>query len=180
LRTYSLARVPLAAERGVVVVGMSPGSPSELSGMLSRATAYPEVQALLTKYHPPDHTLVAYVLPQAYMMQHLIADLSEHKAHHGQTEGGGFLAVVGHLLEMYALKPLRQLRDGSMDPAKRIIVTEALDARGRNVDPDAALGASVQRYPLFFADYDAGTRQVTLTMETPRRHTWGTIPVPAF
>jgi protein-S-isoprenylcysteine O-methyltransferase Ste14 len=182
LRTYSLARVPLAAAGGVVAVGMSPGSPGELSSTLSRAKAHPEVQALLAKYHGrPGHTLVAYVLPQAYMMQHLIADLSEHESHHGKEGGGSaFVAVASHLVEMYALKPLRQLRDGAADPAKRIIFTEALDPEGRSVGPEAALGTSVLRYPLFFADYDGGSRQVTLTMETARRHTWGTIPVPAF
>ena len=90
------------------------------------------------------------------------------------------MAILKHLGEMYALKPLRQLRDGATAVAQRVIFTEALDPTGRNVRREDALDVSVQRFPLFLADFDAQAGQVTLTMETPRRHTWGTIPVPAF
>jgi hypothetical protein len=114
------------------------------------------------------------------MMQRLLADLDEHKTHHGEGEQGGTLAIIKHLGEMYALKPMRQLRDGADATVQRILFTEALDPKGGSVLREEVLGISVQRYPLFFADFDAQAGQVTLTMETPRRHTWGTIPVPAF
>jgi hypothetical protein len=181
LRGYSLAQVTQVSRDGLVAVAMSPSDSGQLNRIMTPVKQDPEVQALLEKYHTrPGHTLVAYVLPQAYMMQHLIADLDEHKAHHGEGEQGGALAVIRHLGEMYALKPLRQLRDGAGSAAQRIIFTEALDPTGRSVPREEALDISVLRYPLFFADFDAQAGQVTLTMETPRRHTWGTIPVPAF
>ncbi len=181
LRTYSQAQVPWAWGDGLVAVAMSPMDGERLNRTIAQATQHPEVRVLLEKYHArPGHTLVAYVLPQAYMMQHLLADMEEHKAHHGEGEQGGVLAVLEHLAEMYALKPMRQLRDGADATAQRIIFTEALDSAGRSVRKEEALDISVQRYPLFFADFDAQAGQVTLTMETPRRHTWGTIPVPAF
>jgi hypothetical protein len=161
---------------------MSPTDTGPLSRTLAQATQDPQVQVLLSKYHhaKPGHTLVAYVLPQDYMMQHLLADLDEHKAHHGEGEQGGVLAVLKHLGEMYSLKPMRQLRDGAGAAMQRIIFTEALTPSGRSVRREEVLGISVQRYPLFFADVDARAGQVTLSMEVPRRHTWGTIPVPAF
>jgi hypothetical protein len=59
-------------------------------------------------------------------------------------------------------------------------ICEALTPKRKDVGLEKALGISVQRYPLFFADFDASAGQVTLTMETPHRHTWGTIAVPAF
>lgn len=181
LRAYSQGQITQAWSRGVLAVAMSPSDPRTLDRTIAQVAQNPEVRALLQKYHAkPAHTLVAYVLPQAYMMQHLIADLDEHKAHHGEGEQGGILAVVRHLAEMYALKPMRQLRDGAGATAQRIIFTEALDPSGESVGQGDALGISAQRFPLFFADFDARVGQVTLTMETPRRHTWGTIPVPAF
>ena len=181
LRAYSEAQVPQAWRDGMVAVAMSPSDSWQLNRIMSPVAQDPQVQALLEKYHArPGHTLVAYVLPQDYMMQHLIADLDEHKAHHGEGEQGGVLAVLKHLGDMYALKPLRQLRDGASAVAQRVIFTEALDPAGRSVRREEAFDVSVQRYPLFFADFDARAGQVTLTMETPRRHTWGTIPVPAF
>lgn len=181
LRAHSEAQVPQVRKDGLVAVAMSPSDSVRLGRTVERATQDPTVRPLLEKYHArPGHTLVAYVLPQEYMMQHLIADLDEHKAHHGEGEQGGVLAVLKHLGEMYALKPMRQLRDGARVPAQRIIFTEALDPTGRSIRREEALDISVQRYPLFFADYDAQTERVTLTMEVPRRHTWGTIPVPAF
>ena len=79
---------------------------------------------------------------------------------------------------MYALAPLRQLRDGASSPEKRIIFTEALTAAGSSVPASRALDADVLRFPLFFAELNGDA--VTLAMETPRRHSWGTIPVPAF
>ncbi|MGE5850782.1 MAG: methyltransferase family protein [Candidatus Methylomirabilota bacterium] len=181
LRSYSEAQVPLIWRDGLVAVAMSPTDSGPLSRTMAQVTQDPRVQTLLDKYHTrPGHTLVAYVLPQEYMMQHLIADLDEHKAHHGEGEQGGILAVLRHLGEMYALKPLHQLRDGANATAQRVIFTEALQPTGNSVRREEVLDISVQRYPLFFADLDAQAGLVTLTMETPRRHTWGTIPVPAF
>ncbi len=181
LRDYSQAQVPQSWRDGLVAVAMSPSDSGELNRIIGRVTHDPQVQALLEKYHVrPGHTLVAYVLPQDYMMQHLIANLDEHKAHHGEGEQGGTLVLLKHLGEMFALKPMRQLRDGAGGAAQRIIFTEALDPQGRNVRREQVLDISVQRYPLFFADFDAQTDQVTLTMEVTREHTWGTIPVPAF
>ncbi|OGC00081.1 MAG: hypothetical protein A3G35_02665 [candidate division NC10 bacterium RIFCSPLOWO2_12_FULL_66_18] len=180
-RAYSEGLVPQVWRDGLVAVAMSPSDPARLNRTLAQAAQHPEVQAMLAKYHArPGHTLVAYVLPREYMMQHLIADMDEHKAHHGEGEQGGVVAVLKHLGEMYALKPMRQLRDGAGATEQRIIFTEALDPTGQSVRREEALDISVQRYPLFFADYDAQAEQVTLTMETPRRHTWGSIPVPAF
>lgn len=58
------------------------------------------------KYHNRlGHALVAYLVPQEYMMAHLIADLGEHEAHHGKAGEQGALAVMKHLGEMYGLKP---------------------------------------------------------------------------
>ena len=181
LRSYSQAQVPLIWRDGLVAVSTSPVDSGPLSRTMAQVTQDPRVQGLLAKYHTrPGHTLVAYVLPREYMMQHLIADLDEHKAHHGEGAQGGFIEVLKHLGEMYALKPLRQLRDGTSATAQRVIFTEALQPTGKSVRREEVLDLSVQRYPLFFADLDVQTRLVTLTMETPRRHTWGTIPVPAF
>ncbi len=181
LRNYSEAQVVRTSSNGLVTVAMSLSDPVTLARTMAVVTKTPDVRALLDKYHStPEHTLVAYVLPQDYMMQHLIADLEEHKAHHGEGEQGGVLAVAKHLGEMYVLKPMRQLRNGAQAAAQRIIFTEALTPKGESVGLEKALAISVQRYPLFFADFDALAGQVTLTMETPRRHTWGTIPVPAF
>ena len=79
---------------------------------------------------------------------------------------------------MYGLKPLRQLRDGAAAKERRIIFTEALASNGQNVLPRRALDVDVLRYPLFIAELN-GT-EVAQTMEVPRRHAWGNIPVPAF
>ena len=133
----------------------------------------------LGKFHTrPDHSLVAYLVPREYMMQHLIADLGEHEAHHGGPRETGVRAVLGHLGQMYALKPLRQLRDGARSLDRRLIFAEPLTAGGVNVPIARALDADVLRFPLFFAEL--GDSAVTAAMETPRRHSWGTIPVPAF
>lgn len=177
-RAYSLSRVPMVRySDALVAVSLAPASGAAIERTLGTAIAHPEVRALLAKVHTePDHTLVAYVLPRAYMMQHLLADLSEHEAHHGEGDRAG--GVMRHLAEMYALKPLRQLQAGADSPERRIIFTEALTAAGARVSPARALDADVLRFPLFFAELRGD--EVRVVMETPRRHTWGTIPVPAF
>lgn len=180
LRGYAERQVPILFNNDLVVVSLTPGNAEGMGRMIETAMKSPEVAARLATFHPEGHTLVAYILPQDYTMQHLIADLGEHEAHHGRGDQGGFWAVLNHLGQMYALVPLRQLRDGAASAEKRIIFTEALTATGENVSPRRALSAGVLRYPLFFADIDAALGEVTLAMETPRRHSWGTIPVPAF
>lgn len=180
LRAYSLSRVPVVRYSDTLsAASLSPASAADVERTLAAALASPEVGALLSKFHrQPGHALVAYIVPRAYMMQHLIADVGEHEAHHGKREEKGFKAMARHLGEMYALKPLRQLREGAGSPEKRIIFTEALTARGSSVPASRALDADVLRFPLFLAELDGDT--VVLTMETPRRHSWGTIPMPAF
>jgi len=181
LRAYTKAKVPVLYEENLVTVSLTPSDRGRMEELLRSALASPAVVSLLEKFHAKDgHTLVAYILPQEYMMQHLLADLGEHEAHHGRGEQGGFLAVLKHLGEMYLLKPFRQLKAGEQAVEKRIIFAEAKTAAGEDVPPHKALSADVLRYPLFFADLDAARGKVILTMETPRRHSWGTIPVPAF
>lgn len=179
LRSYARASVPSASQNGILAVSLSSLPQGTIRHLLQVSMASPEVKGLMDKYHnSPDHTLVAYILPQDYMMQHLVADLGEHEAHHGKGEQEGALAVLKHLGEMYALKPFRQLRDGRVATEKRIIFTEALTAGESQVPISRALDTDVLRYPLFLAELK-GT-EVALAMELPRRHAWGTVPVPAF
>ena len=179
LRSYSKARVPTITENGIVAVSLSGLPERGVQNALRASLESAQVKELTEKYHKrPDHALVAYLVPQEYMMAHLIADLGEHEAHHGKAEAQGTLAVMKHLGEMYGLKPLRQLRDGRTSRERRIIFTEALASNGQNVQPRRALDADVLRYPLFIAELN-GTK-VAQTMEVPRRHAWGNIPVPAF
>ena len=179
LRSYARARVPAVSENGILAVSLSSLPQGTVQHLLRASVENPEVKGLIDKYHnKPGHTLVAYILPQDYMMQHLVADLGEHEAHHGRGEQGGMLAVLKHLGEMYALKPFRQLRDGRGATERRIIFTEALNADENKVPTARALDTDVLRYPLFLAELKGA--EVALTMEVPRRHAWGTIPVPAF
>lgn len=179
LRTYSKARVPTITENGIVAVSLSGLPQGGVQPLLRASLENAQVKALMAKYHNrPEHALVAYLVPQEYMMAHLIADLGEHEAHHGKAQAQGALAVMKHLGEMYGLKPFRQLRDGKTASERRIIFTEALASDGNTVLPRRALDAGVLRYPLFIAELN-GT-DVTLAMEVPRRHAWGNIPVPAF
>jgi hypothetical protein len=179
-RAYSVSRVPMVRySESLAAVSLTPASGAAIEATLAAAVRNPEVDGLLAKFQRDrGQTLVAYIVPRAYMMQHLIADVGEHEAHHGKRESSGFWAVTGHLLEMYALKPLRQLRDGARSPEKRIIFTEARTPSGASVPLARALDADVLRLPLFLAEVDGNA--VTVVMQTPRRHTWGTIPVPAF
>lgn len=177
LRGYSKAQLTALREGNLLALSLGGSDEWALRDRIEAALADSEVLARLSE-HPNQHTLVAYVLPQDYMMQHLVADLAEHEAHHGGGESGGLWAAFRHVAEMYALKPLRQLRSGAESPRQRVIFTEAVTPSGQPVSPDRALAADVLRFPLFFADLEDG--HVVMTMETPRRHTWGTIPVPAF
>ena len=179
LRSYAKSRIPTAAENGILAISLSALPPSDVQGLLRASLESAEVNDLLGKYHNrPGHTLLAYVLPRNYMMQHLIADLGEHEAHHGEAKQSGVVAVLKHLGEMYGLKPFRQLRDGRESKEKRIIFTEALTAKGEDVPIRRALDTDVLRYPVFLAELNG--KELTFTMELPRRHSWGTIPVPAF
>ena len=177
LRSYSKAQLTTIREGNLVALSLTGGDRTMLRGRVETALADPQIRRRLAE-HPEEHTLVAYVLPQEYMMQHLIADLGEHESHHGGGDGGGLLAAIGHLTQMYTLKPLRQLRSGATSPNQRIIFTETVAPQGRSVSPERALAADVLRFPLFFSDLEGDT--VAMTMDTPPRHTWGTIPVPAF
>ncbi len=179
LRAYSKQQLTTIREGNILTVSMTGGDEDSLRKHLRTALADPQVLERVSQ-HPSEHTLVAYVLPQDYMMQHLIVDLGEHESHHqGSDESGlNLRAAVKHLAEMYTLKPRRQLRSGAKSPLQRIIFTEARTPAGGPVQAARALAASVLRYPLFFSDLENG--RLVLTMDLLPRHAWGTIPVPAF
>jgi hypothetical protein len=179
-RAYSLSRVPMTRYSDTLTaISLSPAGGAQIERAMAAALANPEVETLLEKFSgETGRTLVAYIVPRAYMMQHLIADLGEHEAHHGKETEAGIGAVVKHLGQMYALEPLRQLRDGASSLEKRIIFTEAVTATGARVPASRVFDADVLRLPLFLVELDGDI--VTVVMETPRRHSWGTIPVPAF
>jgi hypothetical protein len=179
-RAYSLSLVPITRYSDTLsAISLSPAGAAQIEHTVAAALANPEVETLLEKFRRESgRTLVAYIVPRAYMMQHLIADVGEHEAHHGKTAESGFLATVKHLGQMYALEPLRQLRDGASSLEKRIIFTEAVTATGEQVPVSRAFDADVLRLPLFLVELDGD--EVTAVMQTPRRHSWGTIPVPAF
>lgn len=177
LRSYSQAQLTTLRTRNILAISLSGGDESTLKQRLETALANQAVRERLAPY-PAEHTLVAYVVPQEYMMQHLIADLGEHEAHHGGDDESAFVAALRHLGEMYVLRPLRQLRTGAASSGQRVIFTEARTPTGKAVAPSRALAPGVLRYPLFFTDLE--DRRVTMSMDVPPRHTWGTIPVPAF
>jgi protein-S-isoprenylcysteine O-methyltransferase Ste14 len=177
LRTYSKGQLTEVREGNVLAVSLTGGDPEILRQRLDGALGDPEVRARLDT-HPSSHTLVAYVLPQDYMMQHLIADLGEHEEHHGGSDEPGIVAAAKHLFRMYTLTPLRQLRAGAASPSQRVIFTMAETPSGGPLPLERALAADVLRLPLFFADLEAN--RTVMTMDTPPRHSWGTIPVPAF
>lgn len=181
LRSYSKAQLATVRDGNLLAVSLSGGKPQALQGRLASVLAHPDVARRLSE-HPAAHGLVAYVLPQDYMMQHLLADLGEHEAHHGGGEDPGFLAALlaplQHVAQMYGLKPRRQLDAGAASPRYRVIVTEAVRPHGLPAGVEHALDAGVLRFPLFFSDVEEG--RVAMTMDTPPRHSWGTIPVPAF
>jgi protein-S-isoprenylcysteine O-methyltransferase Ste14 len=177
LRVYSEGQLTEVRAGNVLAVSLSGGDPEILRQRLYGALEDPEVKARLDS-HPSSHTLVAYVLPQDYMMQHLIADLGEHEEHHGGGDEPGIVAAAKHLFSMYTLTPLRQLRAGAASPRQRVIFTMAERPSGEPPSLERALAADVLRLPLFFADLEANI--TIMTMDTPPRHSWGTIPVPAF
>ncbi len=176
-RAYSRGQLTTFQEGNLVAVSLTGGTEATLRARLDLALEDPQVQERLAE-HPADHTLVAYVLPQDYMMQHLIADLGEHEAHHGGGDASGLGAAIAHLLNMYVLKPRRQLRAGADSPEQRVIFTMAETPANRAVPLGRALAARVLRLPLFFTDLDETS--VLMTMDTPPRISWGAIPVPAF
>jgi len=126
----------------------------------------------------PVLTVLAYLGPILFALGLVIFFVCAYQVYSAKLLKRGALAVMKHLGEMYALKPLRQLRDGRTAADRRIIFTEALGSNGETVLPRRALDVDVLRYPLFIAELK-GT-DVALAMEVPRRHAWGSVPVPAF
>lgn len=182
LRGYAEARVSVIKARDGVVISLYPSNEERMKGLMEVALADPEVTSYLAalKGRVNKGSYVAYILPSDYMMQHLIADLGEHEEHHGKGAQGGIIPVIRHLGEMLALKPMRQLRDGEASREKRIIFTEAVTSKGEPVPVERAMAMDVMRLPVFFVDLDSVDKRVSMVMETPRRHSWGTVPVPSF
>jgi protein-S-isoprenylcysteine O-methyltransferase Ste14 len=183
LREYTKTQVPTYVSENdrVVAVAMAPADKDRVAEIVQLALSDPYVANELDQVRADGQfPVVAYISPTDYMMQHLIADLGEHEKHHAKNESSRFLQTLDHLGKMFILTPNRQLREAAKTGVRRIIFARALDRKGGAASLEDALAINVRRIPFFFTDVNLERSEVIMSMDTARRHSWGTFPLPAF
>lgn len=181
LRGYTKSQISTLYLKDMAVISLTPTDEKKMKKIVETALADELVAYQLSNFERGNRmTYVAYLMPADYMMQHLIVDTGGgHEEHHGKGGAGSFIPVIRHLWEMFILRPQRQVWSKNAGE-NRIILTEASNFDGGYISPKKALGIMVKRTPFFLVDIDMKEWKVTWSMETPKRHSWGDIPLPIF
>ena len=186
LRAYTIARLPLWTEGRVTAITILPGDFMMLEHRMADVLDLPEVKARLDPLSGP---VLAYLVPQQYVMQGMIADIGPQWRlyEHHQT-----LAMIidwvfhpfrhlqgGHAMMHHGDQGASQTSAAPNGVVRRLIFLR-VESQSASSAPAALFGINSVRVPQFFADVDIHNL-VVLDIQTLGPGTgWGRVPTPMF
>jgi protein-S-isoprenylcysteine O-methyltransferase Ste14 len=190
LRAYTVRSLPLAANGGIDVIGVTAEDAAAGAQLLSAVREDPAASTRLQAGSiPAGDRVLAYVVPIDYTMQGMIADTGE------QWKLFMRHKTIGMITE-YVIHPSAHLTEGHAGHAglpgqgmsmhdgpamkRRIIFIDVSSPAGPLTSPRDDFGIGVRRKPLFFVDVHLHTGEVLGVTDIPPGSGWGTVPTPMF
>ena len=176
LRGYTRSHLPMTFAENLAVVSVFPMEGRRMEEIIATALRDEAVRSKLKELRGGGKAVSqAYIMPPDFGMTGLVADVERrHRMDAGgHRHRGGLLRYLGFMLHH-----LR--RKGPEIPVQRVFFVEVTSPRGYPLPAREALTVGARRNPLFLVEVDLEGREVLEVRETPPRHRWGDIPMPAF
>jgi hypothetical protein len=136
------------------------------------ALADPGVQASLRREGRA--TFVAHILPRDYGMIGMFADIGSHHMRPGNIRLSRFKYLLGFLLPFFDTHARTDLM-GTNGQEYRLVFSRVDGLDGRPVLPEGVFRLSAKMTPVYVVDVNAASRQVSRTIDPPRRSFWGDV-----
>ena len=178
LRAYTVRHIARTAVLpNMEVVSVYPMATTAMRQLVSLALSDPSVQQALQR--EGNATFVAHVLPHDYGMIGMFADVGAHHMTPGNVRLSRFKYLCGWLLPFLDSHVRTDLM-GSNGQEYQIVFSRVDGPSGLPVSLRRLFDLSAKMTPVYIADVNATTRQVSRTIDPPRRSFWGDVKMPIF
>jgi len=178
LRAYTLQHIARTAVLpNMEVVSVYPMTATDMRQLVSLAQSDPSVQQALQR--EGNATFVAHVLPHDYGMIGMFADVGNHHMTSGNVHLSRFKYLCGWLLP-FLDSHVRTDTMGSNGQEYQLVFSRVDGPNGLPVSLRRLFDLSSKMTPVYIADINATTRQVSRTIDPPRRSFWGDVKMPIF
>ena len=178
LHAYSVRHVArTAVSPNVEAVSVYPKTVVAMQELSYLALSDPSVEQALGQER--NAVFVAHILPRDYGMIAMFADVGAHRMAPGNIRLSRFKYLGAWLLPFLDLHVRTDLM-GSNGQEYQVVFSRVDGPDGQPVSSGRLFDLSVKMTPVYIADVNAATRQVTRTMDPPRRSFWGDVKMPIF
>jgi len=178
LRAHTVRHIALSAvSPDIEVVSVYPMTPAAMQQLIALALSDPSVQQALRR--EGQATFVAHILPHDYGMIGMFADIGAHHMAPGNVRPSRFKYLCSWLLP-FLDSHIRTDLMGSDGQEYRVVFSRVDDPRGKPVSERQLFDLGSKMTPVYVADVNAAARQVSRTIDPPRRSFWGDVKMPIF
>lgn len=177
--SVSPAKVDLVGSPCVLTSSVSvyPMAATAMRQVVSLALSDPSVQQALQR--EGSATFVAHVLPHDYGMIGMFADVGTHHMTPGNVRLSRFKYLGGWLLPFLDSHVRTDLM-GSNGQKYQVVFSRVDGPNGLPVSVRRSFDLTAKMTPVYIADINATTQQVSRTIDPPRRSFWGDVKMPIF
>ena len=178
LHAYTVRHVACTAVLpNVEVVSVYPKAAGAMQELSYLALSDPSVEQALRQ--EKNAVFVAHILPGDYGMIAMFADVGTHRMAPGNVRLSRFKYLVVWLLPFLDSHVRTDLM-GSNGQEYRVVFSRVDGPDGQPVSPTRLFELSAKMTPVYVVNVNAATRQVTHTIDPPRRSFWGDVKMPIF
>jgi hypothetical protein len=124
-------------------------------------------------------TFIVHILPHDYGMIGMFADVGSHHMRPGNIHLSGFKYLAACLLPFLDVHQRTDLM-GSQGQEYRLVFSRVDGPDGRPVPLEQIFELSAKMTPVYVADINSNSGQVSETIDPPRRSFWGDVKMPIF
>jgi protein-S-isoprenylcysteine O-methyltransferase Ste14 len=177
-RGYTLRRISRSTDAAnMEVISVYPMTPETMQRVVALALADSRVQKAL--HHEQYATFVVHLLPHDYGMIGMFADVESHHMRPGNIHLSRFKYLAGCLLPFLDVRQRTDLM-GSEGQEHRLVFSRVDGPDGRPVPLEHIFDLRAKITPVYIADVNSASGQVSETIDPPRRSFWGDVKMPIF
>ena len=178
LRGYTLGHISRSINAAnVEVISVYPMTGEEMQHVVALALADSHVQEALRREQYA--TFVVHLLPHDYGMIGMFADVDSHHMRPGNAHLPRFKYLVRCLLPFLDVH-LRTDLMGSEGQELRLVFSRVDGPDGHPLPLENIFDLSAKMTPVYVADVNLASAQVSKTIDPPRRSFWGDVKMPIF
>jgi protein-S-isoprenylcysteine O-methyltransferase Ste14 len=177
MHAYTVRHVSMIDAAKMEVLSVYPMTAESMQRVAVLALADPRVKEALGR--EGQATFVAHILPRDYGMIGMFADIGSRHMTRGNVHLSRFKYLAGCLLPFLDVH-LRTDLMGSEGHEYRVVFSRVDGPNGKAVSPAHLFDLSAKMTPVYVADVNTASSEVSETLAPPRRSYWGDVKMPIF